>query len=75
MYEEKKRERRRRDFARVKAAVPRYGWAVAWRGGPVLTPRAIGLLARTHHTCFHCGCDRKWFGPSFAERRQRLMGT
>jgi hypothetical protein len=75
MYQEKKRERRRRDAARAKAAVLRYGWVVSRGDGPSLTPRTIGILARTHHTCSQCGCNRAWFGPSFAERRRRLIGT
>jgi hypothetical protein len=65
LYEETKRERRRRDLLRVKAAVYRYLWINPKR----MTPQLLGRLATHHHTCGLCGHYRRRYGPPIAELR------
>ena len=71
---EKKRARRRRDVARIKARMRRY--ARHW-GYPVdPTPKFVGREAArhwTHYPCWICGKKRRQYGPTIAEQRQRAM--
>lgn len=70
---EKKRARRRRDTARMKARAAFYLRHVCDYEEHEVTPRHVGRMAATH--CKSCSCwmgcgnRRQWEGRSIAERR------
>lgn len=59
MYQETKRERRRRDLLRMKAKAVRYHKSNGW-GDPARVHKHAEYLAVC--SCSMCGNPRRWFG-------------
>ena len=76
MYQEKKRERRRRDYLRMKDRAGKV--QACWWGTNNTDPdlvKASGKLANNikYCSCYMCGNPRKWFNELTFQERKALQ--